>query len=182
MKNSLNLFLLPNRFARFQLQYQHMPLSILKKVSSNAKNYTPVITMKLLQDFLTSMLSIAVESNTYTNTQILTFNKLQLPETIKIGYLLVRVDQYLSAPLRCTKCQKFDHRATKCRNPKYTCWRCINIMILITATQKILQNMYQLSMESSIVLQKMSCFRSRKRNPPQIHSQPCWRSTQTYQT
>ena len=60
----------------------------------------------------------------YTNTYVLTFSKLQLPETIKIGYLLVRVEQYLPAPLRCTNCQKFGHHTTKCRNPKYTCWRC----------------------------------------------------------
>jgi len=56
----------------------------------------------------------------YTNTYILTFDKLQLPEILKIGYLLVRVEQYLPTPLRCTKCQKFGHHATKCRNPKYT--------------------------------------------------------------
>jgi len=59
----------------------------------------------------------------YTNTYIITFNKLQLQEILKIGYLLVRVEQYLPVPLRCTKCQKFGHHATKCRNPKYTCWR-----------------------------------------------------------
>ena len=59
-----------------------------------------------------------------TNTYVLTFNKLQLPEIVRIGYLQVRVEQYLPSPLRCTNCQKFGHHATKCRNPQYSCWRC----------------------------------------------------------
>jgi len=44
-----------------------------------------------------------------TNTYILTFNRLQLSSTVDLGYLHVRVEQYIPRPLRCTKCQKFGH-------------------------------------------------------------------------
>ena len=38
---------------------------------------------------------------------ILTFNQPHIPP--KIGYYLVRVEQYIPAPLKCFKCQKYDH-------------------------------------------------------------------------
>ena len=34
---------------------------------------------------------------------------------MKIGYCLERVEQYVPAPLRCFKCQKFGHRREACR-------------------------------------------------------------------
>ena len=36
------------------------------------------------------------------NTYILTFICLQLPSTVYLGYLRVRVEQYIPRPLRCT--------------------------------------------------------------------------------
>ena len=47
-----------------------------------------------------------------TNTYILTFNRLQLPSVINMGYLRVRVEKYIPS-LRCTKCQKFGHHFSK---------------------------------------------------------------------
>ena len=47
------------------------------------------------------------EERIQTNTYILTFNKPQTPKEVKIGYCLESVEQYVSAPLRCFKCQKF---------------------------------------------------------------------------
>ena len=44
-----------------------------------------------------------------TNTRILTFNRLQLPSFINIGYLRVGVENYIHSPLRCTICQTFGH-------------------------------------------------------------------------
>ena len=59
-----------------------------------------------------------------TNTYMLTFNHLQLPSTVYLGYLHVRVEQYIPRPLRCTKCQKFGHHHSRCRGTVSVCYRC----------------------------------------------------------
>ncbi|KAK6186844.1 hypothetical protein SNE40_006112 [Patella caerulea] len=58
-----------------------------------------------------------------TSTYILTFNRPDIPKTLKAGYLNIPVDSYISNPLRCYKCQKFGHSKTVCRG-KDTCARC----------------------------------------------------------
>lgn len=87
-----------------------------------------VLKKKLLKNFMTKMSFIAIQSlfddTVYTNTYSLTFNGLHFPEILKIGYLLVRIEQYLPVPLHCTKYEKFDDQTTKCKNPQYTCWHC----------------------------------------------------------
>ena len=42
---------------------------------------------------------------------------------MKIGYCLERVEQYVPAPLRCFKCQKFGHHREACRG-RQTCSKC----------------------------------------------------------
>ena len=42
---------------------------------------------------------------------------------VKIGYCLERVEQYVSAPLRCFKCQKFGYHRDTCRGWQ-TCAKC----------------------------------------------------------
>ena len=44
-----------------------------------------------------------------THTYILTFEKQSIPKEIRIGYTIERVEQYIPAPLRCFKCQKFGY-------------------------------------------------------------------------
>ena len=63
------------------------------------------------------------EEQIQTNTYILTFNKPQTPKDVKIGYCLERVEQYVPAPLRCFKCQKFGHHRKACRG-RQTCSKC----------------------------------------------------------
>ena len=63
------------------------------------------------------------EERIQTNTYILTFNKLQTPKEVNIGYCLERVEQYVPAPLRCFKCQKFGHHREACRG-RQTCSKC----------------------------------------------------------
>ena len=58
------------------------------------------------------------------NTYILSFNRLQLPSVIDMGYLRVRVEKYIPSPLRCARCQKFGHHFSKCRNSTAICCRC----------------------------------------------------------
>ena len=49
-----------------------------------------------------------------TNTLFLTFCTPILPQSIKIGYLNVKVEMYIPSPMRCFKCQKFGHTRDRC--------------------------------------------------------------------
>ena len=63
------------------------------------------------------------EQQIQTNTYILTFNKPHTPNEVNIGYCIERVEQYVPAPLRCLKCQKFGHHREACRG-RQTCAKC----------------------------------------------------------
>ena len=63
------------------------------------------------------------EERIQTNTYILTFNQLRIPKKVKIGYCLERVEQYVSALLKCFKCQKYGHHSEACRG-RQTCAKC----------------------------------------------------------
>ena len=58
-----------------------------------------------------------------TNTIILTFKTKVLPEKIRIGWMSVRVRQYVADPLRCYHCQRYGHLAKVCKG-KETCPKC----------------------------------------------------------
>ena len=58
-----------------------------------------------------------------TNTYFLTFNTPTLPQSLKIGYLKVSVSQFIPAPMRCFKCQKYGHSSRVC-NSKSICRKC----------------------------------------------------------
>ena len=55
------------------------------------------------------------EQRIQTNTYILTFNQPHTPNKVKIGYCFERVEQYVPAPLRCFKYQKYIHYREACR-------------------------------------------------------------------
>ncbi|XP_055951582.1 uncharacterized protein LOC129987649 [Argiope bruennichi] len=57
---------------------------------------------------------------------ILTFNKTQLPKSIKAGYLHCRVRPFIPNPIRCYKCQRFGHLRTACRG-NMVCARCVSV-------------------------------------------------------
>ncbi|GFU45941.1 RNA-directed DNA polymerase from mobile element jockey [Trichonephila clavipes] len=48
---------------------------------------------------------------------------IQLPSTIKAGYLNCKIRPYIPNPLRCFNCQSFGHSQTSCRG-QLTCSRC----------------------------------------------------------
>ena len=59
-----------------------------------------------------------------TNTLVITFSTPHLPKTIKVGYLIVKVQVYIPNPLRCFGCQRFGHHETKCRSDIHRCKKC----------------------------------------------------------
>jgi hypothetical protein len=58
-----------------------------------------------------------------TNTLFLTFAMAKLPESIKVGYLRVKVTPFIPSPLRCFRCQKFGHGSKSCKSQE-TCRDC----------------------------------------------------------
>ncbi len=61
---------------------------------------------------------ITVQRNgkeTNTNTYILTFGQPTIPASVKIGYQVVKVDQFFPSPLRCFNCQNFGHHKATCK-------------------------------------------------------------------
>ena len=51
------------------------------------------------------------------------FNTLKIPEKIKVGYTMERVEQYIPNPLQCYKCQKYGHHEDNCRGCE-VCGKC----------------------------------------------------------
>ena len=60
-----------------------------------------------------------------TGTVFLTFAGTNLPTSIKVAYMVVRVDLYIPNPVRCFKCQKYGHFSNNCRHTE-TCDKCGN--------------------------------------------------------
>ena len=58
-----------------------------------------------------------------THNIILTFNQLDLPREVPVGYVKVKVRQYIPNPMRCFKCLRFGHIRGNCDNPP-TCSMC----------------------------------------------------------
>ena len=50
-----------------------------------------------------------------TNTYIMTFDQPKIPEKIKVGYTMERVEQFIPNPLCCYNCQKYGHHEDNCR-------------------------------------------------------------------
>lgn len=61
-----------------------------------------------------------------TGSFVLTFDKKNLPEYIHIGYLKIKVRQYIPNPLQCKNCFRFGHIKTKCASPT-VCFTCAEI-------------------------------------------------------
>ena len=52
-----------------------------------------------------------------SSTHILTFDTPTPPKEIRVGYLQIKVDQYLPNPMRCFRCQRYGHLKTRCNRP-----------------------------------------------------------------
>ena len=58
-----------------------------------------------------------------TESVVLTFDDVELPDAVCIGFLRRKVKQYVPLPMRCNKCQSFGHRADHCKH-QAKCVRC----------------------------------------------------------
>ena len=58
-----------------------------------------------------------------TNNLILTFNTTRLPNSIKLGYLIVDVKLYIPNPRRCFNCQRYGHNTDNCQHDR-VCAKC----------------------------------------------------------
>lgn len=55
---------------------------------------------------------------------ILTFKTCSIPESIRIGYNNIHVQEFIPDPFRCYKCFRFGHSAEKCREDTKKCPNC----------------------------------------------------------
>ncbi|GBM80764.1 hypothetical protein AVEN_10629-1 [Araneus ventricosus] len=58
-----------------------------------------------------------------TKHLILTFHSPKIPDSVRAGYIKLKVRPYIPNPLRCYKCQRFGHSKASCRGT-LTCARC----------------------------------------------------------
>ena len=58
-----------------------------------------------------------------TNTYILTLNSPATPKHIKVQYLGVKVEIYITNPLRCFNCQQYEERLPQCCSLRSLWWK-----------------------------------------------------------
>ncbi|KAI8124675.1 hypothetical protein CVS40_4999 [Lucilia cuprina] len=51
-----------------------------------------------------------------TGAAILTFDLIRRPETLKLGWERVQVDEHVPNPMRCANCQRLGHTKKRCKN------------------------------------------------------------------
>ena len=60
-----------------------------------------------------------------TNTLLLTFDRVNVPKSLRIFYRVVPVDVYVPNPLRCFNCQRFGYHENNCtEDPGSVCENC----------------------------------------------------------
>ena len=57
------------------------------------------------------------------HTYLVTFENINPPEKLKVGYISCEVSKYIQTPLRCKKCQKYGHSQRNC-SATAKCYRC----------------------------------------------------------
>lgn len=68
----------------------------------------------------------SADQTTPTPVFIVSFDRLSLPESVRIGYLSLEVRPYFPNPLRCTKCLNFGHTKNNCGEKSAICKLCAN--------------------------------------------------------
>jgi len=62
----------------------------------------------------------------HTGTIVLTFDRYTLPDTVKIGWNVFEVREYIPLPRRCFKCQGYNHSRLACHAIQIVCGNCGN--------------------------------------------------------
>ena len=84
------------------------------------------ITAELREQHVTNVKRFQIKKDNKLvpiNTYLLTFENVKPPKKIMIGYVSCEVIQYTQSPMRCKKCQKFNHTQKKCEAAA-KCYRC----------------------------------------------------------
>ena len=63
------------------------------------------------------------EGTVKTGTYFLEFNTPDLPASIKVAWMNIKITKYIPNPMRCFHCQKFGHSSNNCKNPQL-CAKC----------------------------------------------------------
>ena len=58
-----------------------------------------------------------------TGKAILTFDNINRPDKVWLGFCYAKVEMYIPPPLRCNKCQGFGHHSMACKNKQF-CAKC----------------------------------------------------------
>ena len=109
--------------------YPHKSLNISKVVvrSKELSLYTiEEIKSEMRKQSVTEVKRVSIKKEgkiIKTNTCITTFDQPKIPEKIKIGYTVKRVEQFLPNQLRCYNCQKYGHHKDNCRG-RQVCGKC----------------------------------------------------------
>jgi hypothetical protein len=59
-----------------------------------------------------------------TGVVIIAFSEKNLPENVNVGLAKCKVYPYIPLPVRCTKCQKYGHKAVRCKATAPICAKC----------------------------------------------------------
>ena len=104
--------------------YPHRSLNTSKGVVRSPELATCTIEeikQNLKKQLVTDVKRISIKKKNQvvnTNTYILVFNSPNPPPKLKIGYIIAKVDIYISNPLRCYNWQKFGHHESRCTRRK----------------------------------------------------------------
>ncbi|KAH8335208.1 hypothetical protein KR067_001175, partial [Drosophila pandora] len=86
-----------------------------EEILENLKNQKVSDVRKIMKNF--------TSEPTETGLITLTFEKLDLPDHVYIGYERVQVRPYIPAPIRCNNCLRLGHLQKFCKNTE-TCFMC----------------------------------------------------------
>lgn len=70
------------------------------------------------------MESLPEKGLTNTGKIILTFETTNLPERIRVGMEVIKVEKFYPNPIQCARCLTFDHHVSQCREQQTFCGKC----------------------------------------------------------
>ena len=90
----------------------------------NHQNYSEQTLLEELSRFKVIEMKPMRNTRRPNTVHILTFDLLEVPEYVHIGWRRLRVREFIPRPCRCYKCQKWGHGSNRCRSDCPICMRC----------------------------------------------------------